>query len=156
LRNPNAIPRAGSAIELGINILFVVWCATYMHTSAVSIGSAVRFTLASAWVWFFWSYLALGLLNALAASVKLMRPWWTTTRASIQLATSAAGAVLFCLLLRANILTSLTISSLPPEKSYDLAAAVNHWAALMFPVGVLIGLAVAASDIYRIIRVKSA
>jgi hypothetical protein len=156
LRNQNAIPRVGSAIELAVNLLFIVWWVTYMHSTAISIGSTLRFSLSPQWAWFFWSYLAVAFFNVATAAMKLMRPWWTTSRATLHLVGTLLGSVLFCLLLKANILAGIATPNLSPQKAMDYTQAFNHWANTFFPVGVLVVLVIAASDIYRIIRVKSA
>ncbi len=156
VRNPNLIPRASSSVELVPNLLFFGWFAFYLHSTVVSIGPSFQIFLNPQWLWFFWSYLLLALANALLAAMKLMHPFWTVRQAASRLFTDCAGAVLFCWLLRVNIVVGFVIPNVSSAKTAEIAHAINYWMATMFPVGVVIGAVVAATGIYRIVRVKNA
>jgi hypothetical protein len=156
VRNPNLIPRASSSVELAVNLLFFGWLAVYLHSTVVSIIPTLRIYLNPQWLLFFWCYLLLALANAVLAAMKLMHPYWTVRQAASRLFTDCAGAVLFCWLLRVNIVAGIVIPDVSSAKSAEIAHAINYWMAAMFPVGVVIGFVVAATGIYRIVRIKSA
>jgi hypothetical protein len=155
VRDPHLIPRASSSVELAVNLLFFAWLAVYCHSTEVLIGSTVRISLDSVWLWFFSGYLLLALGNAVLAANKLMHPFWTKRQAAWRLLTDAAGAVLFCLLMKANILAGIAISGVPPEKTLTIAHAINHWMDTLFPASIAVGLVILAVNIYRILRLQS-
>jgi hypothetical protein len=65
------------------------------------------------------------------------------------------GSALFCWLVKANILASISVANVAPEKTAHIAGAINWWSAKMFPVFVAVGVLIALRDIYRIYRVRS-
>jgi hypothetical protein len=156
VRNLNQIPRSGSSIELAVNLIFFVWWAVYAHSTQVLIGSTVRISLNSRWLWYFWAYLLLALVNAALAAAKLMHPFWTTRHAALRLLSDAAGAGLFCWLMKANVLTGVAVTGVSPEKTATFAPAINSWTATYFPAALIAGLIIVGTDIYRIVRLQPA
>jgi hypothetical protein len=156
VRNLNQIPRSGSSIELAVNLIFFAWWAVYAHSTEVFIGASVRISLNAQWLWFFWAYLLLALVNATLAAAKLMHPFWTTRHAALRLLSDAAGAGLFCWLMKANVLTAVTVAGVSPEKTATFAPAINSWTATFFPAALIVGLIIVGADIYRIVRIQSA
>jgi hypothetical protein len=155
VRDPHLIPRSSSSVELAVNLLFFTWLAVYCHSTEVQIGSTVRISLDSVWLWFFLGYLLLALANAVLAAMKLMHPYWTTRQASFRLLTDAAGSVLFCWLMKANILTGIAISGVAFEKTAILVHLINHWMDKLFPAAIVVGVVILAVNIYRIVRLQS-
>ena len=155
-RNRNLIPRFSSSIEIAVNWVFLIWWAAYAHSSEILIGSSVRVSLHPQWSWFYWGYFILALCNATLAAANLLQPYWTATRATLRLLSDAVGAGLFCWLMKANILAGISLPNVSPQRAMEVTQAINHWVAAVFPVGVIIAFVVAATDIYRIIRVKNA
>lgn len=154
-RDPNLIPRSGSSFEMAINWIFFFWWIAYLHSPQVNIGSSVHITLSPEWAWFYWGYFVLALGNATLAAANLMQPHWTTARATLRTLSDAAGAALFCWLLKANILTGIAVANVPPEKTLALTQAINEWMPKAFPVAILVAFIIAAVDIYRIVRVHA-
>jgi len=152
-RNPHQIPRSSSSIEMAVNWIFFFWWVVYLHSPEVQIGGSVHISLSPVWLWFYWGYFVLALGNATLAAANLMRPYWTAGRAALRLMTDAAGGVLFCWLMKANILAGIAVANVPAEKTRAIAQAINQWAPKAFPVAVLAVLIVAAVDVYRIVRV---
>ncbi len=126
-----------------------LWYQTLIHFAGVTI------TLAPTWRYFFWGFLLLGVGNTVLSAVNLFRPYWTVTRASIRLVSDAVGSVLFCWMMRANILAALSVVNVAPEKTAQIAHAINWWSATMFPLAVIACAIIAAVDAYRIFRVRS-
>jgi len=156
VRDLRLIPRLGSAIELAVNLIFLLWWAANARTSELPLGPDVRVILAPQWSWFFWSYLILATINMAAACVNLLQPYWTPIRAGLRLALNAAGSILFCALMRANVVTRIVAADFPVEKQEEYAHILNHWLVAVFPVMVLVGLLIVGIGSYRLIRVCAA
>src|SRR6266536_1211427 len=155
VRDPNRIPFSASVIEVVANLVFCIWWAgglwyqPFLHFSGVSIA------LAPVWRYFFWGFLALAVVNTAASAVNLFRPYWTWVRASIRLASDSIGSALFCWLLKADILSAISIPNVAPEKTAHITNAINWWTAKMFPGAVAVCLLIALFDAYRIMRVRA-
>ena len=154
VRNLNRIPRSGSAIELVVNVVFLLFWAANMSSRVVLDRAEVRITLADSWSYFFWAFLALAVGNIVLAGVNLMRPYWTVWRATLRLLSNAAGSALFCLLLNANVLQGLVLAAIPPARAAEIANAINLWAGRALPLFVIGGVAIATFDAFRIFRAK--
>jgi hypothetical protein len=154
LRNPHQIRRASSSVELAVNWIFFLWWATHMNSTNFSIGSSVHIALSPQWSWFYWSYFILALANATFAAANLIRPYWTPLRATLRMLLDAAGAILFCWLLKANILVGIAIATVPEEKTQIVTQAINTWMPRMFPVAIALGLLITGINIYRIVRLQ--
>jgi hypothetical protein len=154
VRNLNLIPRHSSAIAVAFNLIFVVLWAVYAHSLEMRFGSVLHISFQPQWLWFFWGYLALSLGNAALSSANLMHPYWTITRAKLRLFSDAVGAVIFCWLMKANILAGISITNLSAEKAIGLTQAINHRMTTLFPAAIVIGLVAIAINIYRIARLQ--
>ncbi len=154
VRVPNQIPRTNSIFELALTLLFLVWWALNASPRVLNLGSTVRIELSRQWVWFFSAYLILAAANAALAAANLLHSYWTVRRAVLRLLSDGIGAVLFCWLLRAHIVTSFSASSLTAEKSLQVTQAIDFWADKAFPWAIVASVAVAAAGIYRVVRVK--
>jgi len=154
VHNLNRIPRATSIFELAFTLLFFVWWALNASPRVINLGNTVRIELSSRWVWFFSAYLVLAAANAALAASNLLHPYWTVRRASLRLLSDCAGAVLFCWLLRAHLVTSFFASSLSAEKSLHVTQAIDYWMGKALPWAIVASVAIAGAAIYRIVRVK--
>jgi hypothetical protein len=154
VRIPNQIPRATSVFELAFALLFFVWWGLNASMRVLHLGSAVRIELSPQWVWFFSAYLVLAAANAAISAANLIHPYWTARRATLRLLSDGIGAALCCWLLRANIVTSFSASSLTVEKSLQVTQAIDYWMCKAFPWAIVASLILAAADIFRILRVK--
>ena len=125
-----------------------------MNSTNFSIGSSVHIALSPQWSWFYWSYFVLALANATFAAANLIRPYWTPLRATLRMLLDAAGAILFCWLLKANILVGIAIATVPEEKTQIVTQAINTWMPRMFPVAIALGLLITGINIYRIVRLQ--
>jgi hypothetical protein len=155
VRDPNQISRAASIFELVVNTVFCIWWIE-MRSPVFFAQSPVRITLAPVWQYFFWGFLLLGVANIAASSINLLRPYWTRLRASIRLANDVAGFALFGWLCKAEILAEITVPNVAPERMLEIAGAINLWMSRSLPILVVIGLVVAAFDVRRILRAKTA
>jgi len=155
VRDSNQIPRSGSVIEVVVNQAFCIWWATSMSSNVVLDRPHVRIVLSPHWRYFFWGFLFLAIANIVLAAVNLVRPYWTGPRAAFRLACDAAGAVLFCWLLKASILAELTVTATSSARTIEITNAINLWMARSFPIAVIIGVVIAAVDAHRIFRVTT-
>jgi hypothetical protein len=155
VRDPNRIPRANSIVEVVANLVFCIWLIGGMWYQTVLHFSGVTIALAPTWRYFFWSYLALAIANTVASGVNLFRPYWTWVRATIRLVSDCVGSVLFCWLMKANIIAAISVVNVAPEKTAQIAHVINWWSAEMFPVAVIVCAIIAAVNAYRIFRVQS-
>lgn len=156
LRDPLMIPRSASAFELLFNAIFVVWWALYLSAVRTVDLPSLHLTLSPLWPWFFWGFLLVGVANLVSAAQNLLHPWWSVGRAAARLITDAAGSILFCALIKGNVLIEIVAPSLTPQRSAEITAAINMWMTRMFPVAVLLCLVVAAVNVSRIWRARSA
>jgi hypothetical protein len=155
VNNQNLIPRFNSILELAANLIFCVWWTAHMSSNVVWNQLNLRISLAPAWRYFFWGFLLLAFVNIGLAVVNLARPYWTAPRASIRLVSDIAGSVLFCWLLKANLLVEIAGASISPMKAVQLTGAINFWMARMFPAAVILGVVIALVNIFRIARVTA-
>lgn len=154
LRNPKLIPRHASSIEVIANLVAITcWSRTY--PPIVLHNPEVRVALSPVWLYFYWGFLFLALVNVAIASVNLARPYWTVQRATMRLLTDVVGGSLFCWLLKANVLIGISVATISPERTLEITNAINFWMAKAFPAAVLIVIGIAGADIYRVWRLKS-
>src|SRR5260370_2421258 len=119
VRDPNRIPLSTSVTELTVNIVFCSWWLwwagghwypTLIHLAGVTV------TLAPAWLYFFWGYFLLGVVNTVASAVNVFRPYWTLERAGFRLLSDRAGSAI-CWLMKANIVAGIRVVVDAPEKT---------------------------------------
>lgn len=158
VRDPNRIALSASVVELIINMVFCTWWAfwvgglwyqTLIHFAGVTI------TLTPTWRYFFWGFLLVGVGNTIISAVNVFRPYWTWQRASARLVSDLVGSVLFCWLVKANTLVAISVTNVAPERTAQIANAINWWTAKMFPAAVILGVIIATTNAYRIFRVRS-
>jgi len=155
VRNPNQIKRSASVAELVANSVFGVWWwVTYLSSSLILNRPEVQVLLTPRWRFFFWGFLCVTLANIALSAANLARPYWTGARATVRLATDCAGAALFCWLMKANIIAQITVPNVSAARTSEITNAINLWMDRAFPIAVLIGVGIAAGDLYRIYRVK--
>jgi hypothetical protein len=155
LRDPNQIKRFNSIMEIvALGVFGVGWWVTYFSSLRILDLPAVRITLTPAWWYFFWSFLAVNLANLTLSAVNLARPYWTVRRAALRLLIDAAGSALFCWLLKANLLAEISLRGISAERAAAIAGAINAWMSRSLPIAVLLGLAIALGNIYRVVRVR--
>jgi hypothetical protein len=150
VRDPRRIPRSGSTIEVAVNIVFLSWWITAMRSPIVLDRPNVQIALAPVWNTFFLGFLLLSVTNVAAASVNLLRPYWTRPRAAVRLVTNLIGSVLFIGLSRSNIVASLTVSGVAPAQTLRLAATINRVMSHAWPVVMAVGIVVLAVDVHRL------
>lgn len=156
VRDLRRIPRLNSAIELAVNVAFVIWWTTDMWSTTVFNLGGVRVDFTEAWKGFLWTFLALAVASILLAAVNLARPYWTWRRAILQLLLLVAAAVAWCALFRANLVARITMTNLDPARAAHIANAINTTAYRCFPFAVVAGvLVVASSGVGRLIWLRS-
>jgi len=158
VRDPHRIPRSASVTELVANMAFCIWWACWVgglwYQTLIRF-SGVSITLAPKWRYFFWGFMALAIANTVASTVNLFRPYWTAVRASLRLLFDGIGSALFCWLIKSNLVVAISVTNVAPEKTAQIAHAINWWSAKMFPWVIAVGLLIALGDVYRIIRLRS-
>jgi hypothetical protein len=154
--NPNQIPRAGSVIEVVVNLMFGVWWIDVMSSPVILDRPEIRIVVSPFWRYLFWGFLLLAVINAVAAGMNLARPYWTVVRTSIRLATNAAASALLCWMLNAGALAQITGAGLSAARALEITNAINVGLAKTLPVVLATGVVVALLDVRRILRVKSA
>lgn len=155
LRDPNRIPPSGSVIEVVANLVFCIWWVGGMWSHNVLQFSSLTLTLAPTWRYFFWGLLLVALGNTAASTINIFRPYWTWRRASIRLVSDFLGSVLFCWLMKANILEGLASPNVPVERMLEITNAINWWSSRTFPFAVVACVVILIVDAYRIFRVKT-
>lgn len=156
VRDSNHIPRFNSLCEIVAGAVFNIWFISLFWPRPVIDLYGAQLTLAPVWQLFFWSSLLIASANLVMAGVNLFRPHWTQLSASFRLASDAAGAGLFCWLLKSQILVAVTAQSLTSQKSILLTNLINTWMAKMLPWAIVVTVVVLGGDVYRIIRLRRA
>jgi hypothetical protein len=152
LRNPHAIPRSSSVIEIAVNLCFLAWWASTMASPFNFHLGNVTLSLTPAWTWFFWAVLLLAAASAAVAIVNLLRPYWTPGRVVARLCLDVAGGVFFCSLLKANIVAAIDWPSATPDKAAFLVGSINHWLAIGFPYALVVCALIAGANVWRLIH----
>lgn len=155
VRDAFRILRANSVAEIVVGLVFLWFWIGYASTLNPIDGPRLKVTLNPVWMYFFWSYLLVGTGNIALAIGNLRWPYWSTPRAAWRLASDFAGAALFCWLLKANVLASLWIAGVAPEKEPAILGAVRFWINEAFPICVIvsaIAVMVAANRLVRVMR----
>lgn len=152
VRNPHAIPRSGSVIEIAVNLCFLAWWASTMASPFAFHFGSVTFSLTPAWTWFFWAILLLTVASAAVATFNLLRPYWTPGRVVARLCLDVAGAVFFCSFLKVNIVAAIDWPSATPAKAAFLVNSINHWLALSFPYALVVCVLIAAANVWRLVH----
>ena len=155
VRDRNQIPRSSSAAGVIVNLLIAAWWSAYMSSPLVFNQIHARITLSSQWGYFFTGFLLLSLGNATLEVGNLIRPNWTSYRASTRLLLDILGTVMLCWLLKSNIVSGMEVINLAPQRAVELTTAINLWMVKVLPVAFLSGGVIAGADIYRIFRVNT-
>jgi hypothetical protein len=157
LRNPRQIPRAGSPIEVVVNLVFAGWWIRLMSSPVILDRPEIRIILSPVWRYFFWGFLLLAFVNSALAVINFARPYWTVPRASVRLITDGTAAGLFCWmsLLKLNALVAITIPKFPPAQMLTITNAINLAMARAFPFLLVAAVVIVMVDAYRIFRVKN-
>lgn len=156
VRNTNQIKRSSSIAEIVANLALLGW-VSYLSSPLLVNRPEIQVLLSPAWRYFFWGYMCVALANSALSIANLMRPFWTTRRAMIRLVIDCVGSVLFCWLMKINVVASITIPKLGASRTAEITNSVNlSLANTFFPLSVLLGVAILAGNLYRIYRVKKA
>jgi hypothetical protein len=156
VRNVKLIPRFGSVMELGANLVFIVWWVNSMWSQTIFAQSGVHIVLAPAWRSFFWAFLLLAIANLTLSGVNLFRPYWTTLRGGIRLALNGAGSVVFCWLLKAHLLAEISAPNLSSSRAAEIMNAINTNMANSFPFAVMACLLILVlADVGRLVRLRT-
>lgn len=154
VRDPDKIPLSTAVTELVINLGFLLWWMAYAWSPFLLDGPTFKLSLAPARLYFFWGYLAIALCNIALAVAHLRSRHWTRLRASCRLVLDLAGGVLFCWLMKVNLVATLYIAGLDPERTLALKNAIHIWMDRCFPIAVIIATIVVAIDLMRIVRLN--
>lgn len=149
------ISRTGSCIEIAVYLVVLVWWVDNLSSRVVTIQPGLQIVLAPVWPWFFWGFLALDLSSIAQACVNIVRPYWTINRALWRLLSSCAGSALFCWLIQANVLKSISVADVSAARALEITNAINFWVSRSFVWVLITVLIIAASDVYRLVRLRA-
>lgn len=157
VRNPTQISRAGSLIEVVVNLVFAGWWVDLMSAPVILDRPEIRIVLSPVWRYFFWGFLMLAFVNAVLAVINFARPYWTVPRASLRLITDGTAVGLFCWMLqfKTSALAEITIPKLAPAQMQGATNAINLAMTRAFPFVLVAGVVILAVDAYRIFRTKN-
>ena len=154
IRNPFHIPRVGSAIQLAVAILFACWWIKHAPRAVSFPMLHLSLLFTGGFPWFFWGFLLVTLSSGGLAVAHLVHPYWTRTRALVNFAVDLLGSILFCALFRSNPFAAIFDPDVQPGQSVAAAQTINHWLITLFPWCVLVGVIVAAANLYRVWRLN--
>lgn len=157
VRDPNRITLSNSVGEVTMNIVLCTWwlwwAGGHWYPSLVHF-PGITVALAPVWRYFFWGYLLVFLANIVGSAVNIFRPYWTLQRAVFRLLSDGAGCAL-CWAMKFNIIVTITVANVAPEKTARVAQMINSSAVKLFPLVLAVCALLVLSDVYRIIRVRS-
>lgn len=151
-KDRNRIPRGTSAADLIANLIFLPWWMADFSSPHVLNGPRLQITLFAGWRYFFWGFAAIAIWHILLAAANLLHPVWSRLRATLYLLVHLAAGVLFCLEMRAPLITSLQAAGLGPAKSALLMQWFNLIWSQCLPVAAVITAVIFAVDLWRLIR----
>jgi hypothetical protein len=153
VRDPDRISRGATIFELTVVVsTLAVWVQLDpFHRVFHFFG--LTMTLSQQWPYFIWAFTALSGAGIAVSCLNLSQPRWTRLSASLRLGLDAYAWALIYILCRAHLLQSVSGSDLSPADSTTVVSSVNSWMAGSAIWVVVIGLAVLAFDVRRIVRV---
>lgn len=154
LRAPNRIKRSNSIAEIVALVVTFIWWIDFMLSPVMVNRPDVRIVLAPGWRYYSWWIVVLIVVTIATSVLNLLHPYWTRFRASIRFATDVVGWGMFAWLCKANIVAEISVRNVSPEKTAQIANAINFWMGRSFPIIVAVGIIIAAIDVYRIFHVK--
>jgi len=155
LRDVNRRRLSSSYLELAANLTAVLWWSTKMYSPITLDYMDLHIRLAPVWTWFFWGFLLTTLLNTALSAANVMHPFWTPRKATFRLLIDCTGAVLFCWLVKANIVTAFSVTGVSSQRAAEIANAINLHLAQIFPGAVAFVIIIALCDAYRIVQLKT-
>ena len=155
VRDPNHISRVGTTFEIAASVIFLVWWSAYMSSLRLIDVPEITVTLAPQWIWVYWGFVVITIGNIAFSSFNLVRPRWTMTRAALRLVSDAAGSALFAWLMVLHPVARITGLHIPPDKGIALVTSINEWMARLMPYAILVGVAIALGNGYRLFRLRS-
>jgi hypothetical protein len=148
------IPRTVSAFEIAALLTFGIWWIVVMPSRELAFGPSVRIALTPLWAYIFWSILVLTAHNVALSAMNLMRPYWTPLRAMLRLVSDAAGAAIFCTVLRIGLFESMSVASIPAARTAEIVHQLNLWSGRSLPFAIVIGVWLVAWDAARVLRLR--
>jgi len=155
LRAANRIKHANSIGEIVAFAVALIWWINFMLSPVMLNRPDIRIVLAPGWRYYSWWIVVLIAVTMATSVLNLLRPYWTHFRAGVRLVTDVVGWGMFAWLCKANIVAEIAVRNVPPEKTLQVANAINFWMGRSFPFIVAIGIVIATIDIYRIFHVKT-
>jgi hypothetical protein len=153
-RDPYKIPLSTSITEMVANTAFLFWWIAYAGSPFLFDGSTFKLSLAPVRVYFFWGYLAIALFNIALAAVNLRSRYWTGLRAMGRLSLDLAGGILFCWLMKTELVATLYIANFDPAQTLAIKNAIHVLMDSCFPIAVIISVIVVVIDLRRIARLN--
>jgi hypothetical protein len=168
VRDPYKIPLSTPIAELAANVaflfwwiayarppfLFLFWWVGYARPPFLFAGPTFKLSFTPVWVYFFWGFLTIALFKIALAAVNLRHRYWSGLRAICRLLLDLAGGTLFCWLLKAHLVATLSIANLDPARTLDIKNAIHVVMDRCFPIAVIISVIVIVIDLARIVRVN--
>ena len=137
------------------NVAACVWWVAKMRSPVTLLFLDLHISLAAVWSYFFWGFLLTAALNTALSAANVMHPFWTQRKATFRLLIDCAGGALFCWLLKANVVTSFSVTGVSPPRAVEIAAAINSYFAQALPYAIVFVIVIALWNGYRIFRVKT-
>lgn len=154
VRDPNQIPRLSSAIELIAGLAGAIWMLVYLWPPLVL--GPIEVTLDPSWRYFYWGFLAVSLANTALSSLNWLKPYWDVPRAAAKTLFDIAGSGMFCAVLKADLITHLSVPNVSEGDAAGFVSAIHHWSNQAFPVAVIIGAVILGANLFRLQRLSRA
>lgn len=163
--NPRALPaerdrgrisRGATIFELTITVAtLALWVQVDAFHRVFHI-MGVTLTLSSCWPYFFWALVILTVAGIALSCLNLSNLRWTRLSASLRFGIDCYTYVLVYWVFRANLLQSLSASSLSSGQASELVRSLNSWMASSSIWVIVVGVLTLIFDVRRILRIGPA
>jgi hypothetical protein len=148
VRDSERIPRAGSAIEVIMGLIFGTWWLKAVWNLTILDSHSLKISLAPAWHAFFWAFLPWIVVSVALSAFNFVRPYWTRARHGVKAALCFAGAIILTYVAKIQPMSIVTYPSAGPEK--QIVAAINLGLSSVFAIAVVINVVIGCIELWRI------
>jgi hypothetical protein len=153
VRDPLHIPRGGTVFELTFCLATLVLWVQFGAFRSVFHFFGLTVSLSSRWPYFFWGLNLLSLAGIAFACLNLSSPRWTRLSASLRFGIDCYTYSLVYWVFRANLVETLSASTLSSSQASELVKSLNFWMASSSIWVIVVGALVLIFDLRRILRV---
>lgn len=154
VRDPGEISLSSAVTALTANVVFLLLWLVYARSPVVFDAPTFKLVLTPTWTLFFWGFVAVTLCNVALTAAHLRSRYWTRFRAAARMLLDLTSGALFCCLMKAHLVATLSSAGLGDERSLALKGAIHLWMDRCFPFALAIAAVALIGDAMRLARVS--